>query len=155
MKLTPLRNPLHRNRRFRPGLLYGCCSCCCSCCCLLAPIGNYLAVCSSHAHAGKDASFWVHLLLNIVSFVAPPFAIGLTGVAWPMLYTVFSPVTLLGVWAVATMGIMTLTQPVWISPDVSPDRRFSIVLGEWFWSVLLVIGFSVTSVVVFGFLILR
>jgi len=76
-------------------------------------------------------------------------------VAWPMLYTVFSPVTLLGVWAVATMGIMTLTQPVWISPDVSPDRRFSIVLGEWFWSVLLVIGFSVTSVVVFGFLILR
>ena len=111
--------------------------------------------CSSHTHAGRDASFWIHLLLNILAFVVPVGGLVLIGAVAPLTGDNLELMTLGAVGAVASIGIMTVTQPVWIAPDVTADRRFAIALGEWFWSILLMVGFSFASVFVFGFFMLR
>ncbi len=149
-RLRRLENVLTR-RRTRPGTLYhGCCGSCCSssCCCVLMPIGNYIAVSSSHTRAQSKCSVWWHLFLNIAcAGLSALFLIPMGH--WPYA----DPRVISGaiVAALSYLALLQVSSRWWMPATTPPDRRFSIIAREWLTSIVLMLGFGAMSVSLFWF----
>ncbi len=147
-----LANPLAR-RSLRPGTLYNGCTCCC-CCCILMPIGNFIAVASSHDRSKAVTSYWWHLFVNIVCCAI---SIGLGWLVAGIGLFGRGDTGFYGAIAVAVVTYLALLQAsagLWIPATIAADRRFLVVGLEWLLSVVLMAGFGAMSIyiVVKGFM---
>lgn len=137
-----LHDPLRRVRHHPGAVYHG--SCCCCCCCILMPVGNYLAVISSHAKSKSTHSVWWHLFINILCFCFSVTAVGIpVSVMQPNSNVVIAGMGF-GI-CFLYLALLQLTSRWWMPETIAPDRRFLLVGMEWILSLIFMVGFAAMS----------
>ncbi len=109
------------------------------------PVGNYLAVISSHAKSKSTHSVWWHLFINILCFCFSVAAVGVPVIT-------IQPQGTTAAWGGLAAGcllylaMLQVTSRWWMPETTAPDRRFLLVGMEWILSLIFMVGFAAMSI---------